>query len=254
MIIRFIYVYREKATGRAVYVGSAFDVAKRDRKHIKGYLTFDREIRRRGRDAFTLEIVEAFRGDEKDSAPRENQWMDVLKTFRSEGCFNFARAFVQYDSAEHREAAIAAMAATKQTPEARARMSAMQKKHYEDPEARARHSATQKIAQSSSEYRAQQSLTTKKHFEDPEARARHSAAMKIANGTPEARARNSARMKKHFEDPEARARHSAISSTPEEKAMRSTRMVLRHRIEKLTKCQPMLPFSLIWRERLLGAA
>jgi hypothetical protein len=29
MIIRFIYVYREFATGRPVYVGSAFDVARR---------------------------------------------------------------------------------------------------------------------------------------------------------------------------------------------------------------------------------
>ena len=61
-IIRCIYAYREKVTGRAVYVGSAFDVKRRDWKHCNDpAVPFDREIACLGRNAFTLEIVEAFR-------------------------------------------------------------------------------------------------------------------------------------------------------------------------------------------------
>ncbi len=178
--IRFIYVYREKSTGRAVYVGSAFDPEQRDRQHSNGDgLPFDRELKRRGRDAFTFHIVEALSAPtawaaEKAGAARENHWMDVLKTFRTEGCFNFARSRC-FKSEELREASIAAMKLCNGTLEARAANSAAMKKHYENPEVRARKSAARKA-----------------YFEDPEARARQSAAMKAALSTPEARARHAA--------------------------------------------------------------
>jgi predicted GIY-YIG superfamily endonuclease len=99
VIIQFIYVYREKATGRAVYVGSTVDPKTRDSNHKSGepFLPFDREIARRGRDAFTFEIVEAFSGEsvastKKAAHEREDHWMAVLDTFRADGCFNVARA------------------------------------------------------------------------------------------------------------------------------------------------------------------
>jgi hypothetical protein len=104
MIVRYIYAYREKATGRAVYVGSAFDSAKRDRTHSNGdAIPFDREIKRRGRDAFTLEIVDfVFGTDMVDAMAKavlaENWWMDELFTFRTPQGFNFGRASFTFDS------------------------------------------------------------------------------------------------------------------------------------------------------------
>jgi hypothetical protein len=132
-LIRFIYAYREKATGRAVYVGSAFDVEARDKQHCKGKLSFDKMLAQR-RDAFTLEIVEAFRADDigelwRLSAARENHWMDVLGTYRAEGCFNFGRASAQYDSSAHYEAASMAKAAA-WTEERRAQQVERNKKRF----------------------------------------------------------------------------------------------------------------------------
>ncbi|MFZ3277988.1 MAG: hypothetical protein WA182_13890 [Candidatus Sulfotelmatobacter sp.] len=109
---RFIYAYKEKVTGTPIYVGSAKDPAKRDAEHCKSLrFPFDKELRRRGRDSFTFEIVEAFRiaGSTLDaikaSVPRENQWMDVLGTFRTPHGFNFARARVNFSSQEAADAA-----------------------------------------------------------------------------------------------------------------------------------------------------
>ena len=229
-VIRFIYAYRLKATGRAVYVGSAFDVAGRDREHYKGHLPFDKEIRRVGRDAFTLKIVEALRGVSAVEVmtaciARENQWMDVLDTFRTKGCFNFSRAVVTHNSEEQWEATKAAQSATHkkrwQNSEVRARNSAALKKRYEDPEERARTSAAMKIAKGTPEARARNSAAQKKRYENPEARARTSAAQKKRFEDPEERARTSAALKKRYEDPEERARTSATHSTPEARARTS---------------------------------
>ena len=95
MTILFIYAYYELVSGKDVYVGSAFNVAARDRVHcVSGQIPFDREILRRGRGAFGLRIVEALTAEcdtdaMKAGVPRENQWMDVLGTYRTKGCFNF---------------------------------------------------------------------------------------------------------------------------------------------------------------------
>ena len=114
MVTRYIYVYREAATGQAVYVGSAFNVALRDRQHLRGRLTFDRELQRRGRELFTLETVASIDGEDvsaamKSAVPLENEWMDRLSTFRTLHGLNFKRALSTFSSAEHRETWLASV-------------------------------------------------------------------------------------------------------------------------------------------------
>ncbi len=275
-VIRFIYVYREAATGRAVYVGSAFDVAQRDREHCnKGGIPFDREIKRRGRDAFTLEIVEALKAETSVAAlhatvSRENQWMDVCRTFRTQDSFNFYRARLEYDSEEHREASIAATKATCSTPEwreaksvaikkyfenqaARAAQSARVKKHFENPAARAAQSAAHSTPEARSRAsvaalkrysnpaaRTAQSARVKKFYEDPAARAAQSAVLKKRYSNPAARTAQSAERKKYFEKPEARAAQSAVMKAAYSK-------------KKCARALGLLPFPLKWQERYAGA-
>jgi len=107
----------------------------------------------------------------------------------------------------------AKMRAAMRTTEARAKMSALKRKHFENPEARAKHLA----ALQTPEARAKRSALVKKYYENPEARAKVRAAMR----TPEARAKMSALKKKHFENPETRAKHLAALQTPEVRAKRS---------------------------------
>ncbi|MFI5260797.1 MAG: hypothetical protein ACHQU0_03315 [Candidatus Paceibacteria bacterium] len=184
--IRFIYVYRVKATGRAVYVGSTFDVASRDKQHCTApRVPFDYEIHRLGREALSLEIVEAVSCATAAAAialcvARENQWMDLLRTFRIDGCFNFNRARVLYSSESCREAAVSA------------------------------HRAATKKSWENKDSRASRSAAKKKYYEDPTARAITAAAVKAALGTPEARAKRAA-----ISTPELQARRTARLHTPE---------------------------------------
>jgi group I intron endonuclease len=131
--VRFIYCYRWKATGQALYVGSAFDPAKRDRAHTKSKeIPFDRFISKHGRENFILEILEAFRANSiaeiyQLSVTRENHQMDVQKTWHEFGGQNFLRAVVVFDSDQKRQALTAALSAAglgrKPTAETRAKMS-----------------------------------------------------------------------------------------------------------------------------------
>jgi len=89
-VIFFIYVYRERAIGdfaehkkgRPVYVGSTNNPKARYYSHLHESIKspFQRELKRRGKDAFSFEIVEAFVGEPDDVAARENQWMNLLGT------------------------------------------------------------------------------------------------------------------------------------------------------------------------------
>ena len=191
MRIRFIYIYREKETGSAVYTGSAFDVGARDIQHCKGLLAFDKEIQRKGRDAFTLEIVEAFRTETveelwKTSAARENQWMAVLGTYRTSSCFNFSRASAVYDSQERFAAARIAISSglrkRYEDPKARLRVSEGIRKYYEDPKAKAAASA-------------RNSVNLSAYFKTPEGREVHAAAMRKRNSDPLERAKQSVKAK-----------------------------------------------------------
>jgi hypothetical protein len=89
---RFIYAYRERSTGRAVYVGSTFNVKKRHYSHCCGNANtpFDLELAKKGRDVFTLETLEAVAATK--TVERENYWMDALGTFRTTHGFNTIRA------------------------------------------------------------------------------------------------------------------------------------------------------------------
>lgn len=199
-VIRFIYVYRERSTGRAVYVGSAFDVARRDIQHCKRkMIPFEREIARRGRDAFTLEIVEALKAETVVEAmrvgvARENQWMDVLDTFRAEGCFNFLRNGVMFDTEEQWAARNAAMGARQKivqgTPEKRARASAVTRAAITLWWKRS--DVRQKMKDAwTPEKRSRRIASLKRTWSTPTAQARKSAASKAARCTPEARASQS---------------------------------------------------------------
>jgi hypothetical protein len=190
-------VYREKATGKPVYVGSAFDVAKRDEEHCEGNVPFDRELRRRGRDAFALEIVEAFRIEDvgetwRLSASRENHWMEVLGTFRTEGCFNFKRATAIYDSKEAWDAWLAANSAAQKiaAPIVNARPGFLARrnasiKRSRTPEVIAKIVATLAEVNARPETRARRSAGAKAAMSKPEVLANVSAGVRAACSSPE---------------------------------------------------------------------
>jgi hypothetical protein len=114
---RYIYCYRWKSTGIAVYVGSTWDLEQRDQYHVRGNgIPFERLLTEQGREKFTLEIVEVVHGETytgtmQAAVPRENFWMDELKTWHEHGTrgYNFGRASSSFDSEDEYEAARAAM-------------------------------------------------------------------------------------------------------------------------------------------------
>jgi hypothetical protein len=64
MVERHIYGYRWKEIGVYVYVGSAFDMAERDREHRKLLqLPVDRFMEKHGKDTFELVILETVHGE-----------------------------------------------------------------------------------------------------------------------------------------------------------------------------------------------
>jgi hypothetical protein len=228
MITRYIYAYRERDTGRPVYVGSAFDVKKRDKGHCtENKIPFDREIVRRGRDAFTLETVDSVTAENEAavmtlSVSLENGWMDILSTFRTEHGFNFFHAVIGYSSQEHFLAARAAIKATWSNPEVKAKAASSAVQAGARPEVIARRSHAQRIACNTSEARArlsakakaqytttasrvQQSAIAKKRYENLGVRAQHSAAC----STPESRFRRTTALKKYYANPNAIVRKSA---------------------------------------------
>lgn len=147
MNIRFIYVYYD-AGSRAIYVGSAANVKSRDTFHRSSgsrpncTVPFDRFIAKGG--TFTVSIVEALAAPDaptamRDAVARENHWMDVLGTYRTPGCFNFARASCSYNSEEQRVARVFAQRAAKETPEYRLRASLLNVEAMQRPDVKKRH-------------------------------------------------------------------------------------------------------------------
>ncbi len=229
MIIRFIYVYREFATGRPVYVGSAFDVARRDEQHVnRPNSPFDRELVRRGRSAYTLEIIDTFTAESfvvvlRESVCRENRWMDTLRTYRTEGCFNFLRATVNYENEQQINAARAACAAAQRTPGARARMSAALKA-VQTPEIQAKKSAAMQHFYSDAATRKKTGILSKQIWADAERRMRQSKKHKEIQNRPENLAANALRSKILWADLEKRERQSSVQKaiwTDERKAAHS---------------------------------
>jgi group I intron endonuclease len=100
MVECHIYAYRWKETGVYVYVGSAFDVADRDREHRKLLqIPVDRFMEKHGYDSFELVMLETVHGETEVEAglkaiPREDYWMDEKKTWHELGAggMNFCRA------------------------------------------------------------------------------------------------------------------------------------------------------------------
>lgn len=126
MKIWFIYAYKRADTGRCVYVGSTLNPHDRHRLRIKksqNGVPFDRALAAEP-SAFSYEIVEALFCLPSTVVLRENQWMDVFGTFRTEGCFNFQRANI---TVPNYESWLAARKAAQSTPEFLARKSAKQK-------------------------------------------------------------------------------------------------------------------------------
>lgn len=217
MFIRFIYAYRWKATGKALYVGSAFNPASRDKAHSKGnHLPFQRFITKHGRKKFTLEIVEAFRAETigecwKLSAARENHWMDVLKTWHEFGGHNYQRADVTFDTKQQYAAARVAMKAAgkkrSQDPAWRAATTAANRKNAQDPAWRAAHKAAVKNLSQDPAWRAAHVAGIKKRAQDPIWRAAMKSVGKRNSKDPKWRAAITAANRKKAQDPTWLASH-----------------------------------------------
>jgi group I intron endonuclease len=117
MVERHIYGYRWKKTGAYVYIGSAFDVAERDREHRKQTeIPFDRFMAKHGWDNFELVVLETVHGKTKvdcglTAVPREDYWMDQKKTWHKfeMGGMNYLRARVMWLNEAFYEAQCAAI-------------------------------------------------------------------------------------------------------------------------------------------------
>lgn len=138
---RHIYCYYWAYTAIPAYVGSAFDVAVRDKQHCdekRTSIPFDKVIVRHGRDAFLLKVVETVNAITRinamrQAALRENFWMIKLRTWHKFGGYNFMRASAAFSSESHMEAATAARRrAWDSDPEWRERTSLRTKKMWAD--------------------------------------------------------------------------------------------------------------------------
>ena len=115
--IRYIYCYRDRTTGRALYVGSSWDVKDRNSQHQKSKGPFDRHIAANGGlELFVLEIIDSATELTRiaalsAAALKENFWMNELKTWHKMGGFNFQMAFAEFDSEARYQASRAAQAA-----------------------------------------------------------------------------------------------------------------------------------------------
>jgi hypothetical protein len=217
-LIRFIYAYF--LDDQAVYVGSSDDPTRRGRQHCKGRLSFNKFLRKTGREKFTMKIVEAFRVDSIDelwklSAARENHWMDVLGTYRTPHGWNFGRAGAIFGSAEQYESWRAANTAARnrlcKDPDVLARRNAAIKTAHSSPEVKERQSASIRAALARPEVKARQIASMRAALARPEIKARHSAATRATMARPEVKALHSAAIRAAFARPEVKARISAAS-------------------------------------------
>ncbi len=232
---RYIYVYRWKATGVPVYVGSAWNPNKRDKEHSRApAIPFDRVITKHGRELFTLETVEAVQGETltecwADSVPRENHWMDALKTWHEFGGQNFARATRYFDNEEQFKAWQAASAAAK-------------KRRSQDPAWQ----ATLRAAKARPEVKARHSASAHAMWTRPEYKERHNAALRAAYARPDVIARRSASVRSSHARPAVRARLSAVAQArearPEVKARHSASMWAAHAEKRRARALGMLPY------------
>ncbi len=189
MITRYIYVYREADTRRPVYVGSAFDVARRDKIHVSSgrrgsNVPFDNELFRRGRKAFTLETIASVAGKNAveamcNAVPLENEWMNKLSTFRTPHGFNFKRADVIFDVEDRWKARNEANRASKSTPEARNFHKTRMRMAWADPKSRALRVASMNVAS----VKEKHSKTAAALMNNPQFKERCTVALR----TPEAR-------------------------------------------------------------------
>jgi hypothetical protein len=101
MVIRFIYTYKERTSGRPVYVGSTLDTKTRQRIRVyRLCCPFDRELAAHP-EKYEHSILEVFKTNTDEESRRlcvlrENHWMDVLDTYRTPHGFNFQRANIQH--------------------------------------------------------------------------------------------------------------------------------------------------------------
>jgi flagellar biosynthesis GTPase FlhF len=172
-----------------VYVGSAFDVEKRNREHLAGSLPFDREMQNREHSAFVLEIVDRISASNEaaaflESVSLENYWMDKLRTFRTAGCFNFKRAVSKYTSEEQASATKAAQAASLSSARVKNKMRKAAAVRWSKPAERAKTSVA-----------SCRMWRSRKHSVSSETRAAISASVKLL-WTPEKRAAQAERRRK----------------------------------------------------------
>jgi predicted GIY-YIG superfamily endonuclease len=173
MRIRFIYIYREKETGSAVYTGSAFDVGARDIQHCKGLLAFDKEIQRKGRDAFTLSAYfKTPEGREVHAAAMRKRNSDPLERAKQSVK---AKAIWTPERREAWSIKMRGLLNSRAKP-----------RKKRSPEARLCHSEAAKLYFQTEEGRASHSAAMKKRFSDPAERERQRATAK-ATWTPEKR-------------------------------------------------------------------
>ena len=170
MVIRFIYTYKERTSGRPVYVGSTLDTKTRQRIRVyRLCCPFDRELAAHP-EKYEHSILEVFKTNTDEESRRlcvlrENQWMDVLDTYRTSHGFNFQRANIPFNDRESwliaRQKAQTTPEALAQkstsckaswTPELRRRQSSLMKRLGLNPVTRKRHSNAAKYAWQS-EYR-----------------------------------------------------------------------------------------------------
>jgi hypothetical protein len=140
---RFVYGYFDKS-GTAAYVGSAWDVLKRDKEHRRKSpaIPFDRVLQR-SPSKYSIRVLEEVEGATAQSAREiaafaENKWMDTCGTWWEKGGQNFQRAVTNFSSQELYSAMAAAKSAAQRTPEFRSKVSGTMKIKWLDPTYRAR--------------------------------------------------------------------------------------------------------------------
>jgi len=156
----FIYLTTNNKDGKR-YVGQSSFLVEDKPNYIGSGSKFTRAVECHGKENFTRVILERDIIDLDVLNEREVYWIAYYKTYDNARDYNLTKGGEGTNGHAH-------------SVETKAKITAANKKRWEDPEQRAKRSAG-----------------LKNYFKDPEYRARHSAKMKVINTCPEYRAKMS---------------------------------------------------------------
>ncbi len=163
-------------------------------------------IRKYGPDAFTIQQIAVARSQEELDT-LEVEWIAALGTLSPRGYNLRLGGNVPTFSEDSRRRMSAGQKLRYTDPEQRAKNAATVREQWADPEFRAMY----KLIRNTPEARAGVSARAKRRYENPEARAKASAAAKRRYKDPEARALASAGAQRRYECPQQRAKSSEAS-------------------------------------------